>query len=147
MNLTDFVKKYWHDAISLERKLFMPAVYLLAHAAINTELGTIKSDSLSHGFEVIIPVKISWFKIIFIKIKSWFIKEKEVIKEVIIVSEQEATDNVKHFFENVNYHDKFLYLQSVDRFCKYLYGNKPNEAAMTQKFKETASTISVLIHQ
>lgn len=145
MEIKDLVKKYWQDAVDAERKLKAPAIYLLAHAIVETENGINKAAALAHGFEVIIPVKISKFKQFWIdlwtKVKSIFYKKVEVVMQEVSGTEEHIDDYIIHFFENVSYHAKFEYLQDVDKFARFVWMGKQYEYIYTKKFKDTVNEI------
>lgn len=141
MELKNFVKKYWYIVIGVERKLKVPAIYLLAHAIMETEEGECKALNMSYGFEVIIPVKINRLKQFYIDIKYLFNKKEKVVIKEVFVPEEHIDDYVIHFFENVSYHAKFEYLQSEDRFAKYIWQGKELEDIYIKKFKDTVTSI------
>lgn len=145
MEIKDLVKKYWQNAVDAEIKLKAPAIYLLAHALVETEEGVQKAETLSHGFEVIIFVKVSKFKQfwidLYVKIKSLFIKEVEIVAQNVTSTEEHINDYIIHFFNNVSYHAKFEYLQSIDRFADYVWRGKQYEYIYMKKFKDTVNQI------
>lgn len=147
MEIVSFIDKYWLDALKAEKKLKIPATYLIAHAGIETQLAETKAVNYLHGFEVIIPVKVNAFKQFWInlwnKVKSIFNKEELVVETKIVNVE----DNVKDFFTNVSYHAKFDYLQSVDRFAAYIYAGKSDIATLSANFKDMVSKIQTLINK
>lgn len=145
MEIKDFIKKYWHDAVNAERELKVPAVYLLAHAIIATDASKKKATELVHGFEVIIPVKVNKFKQFWVdlwdKVKSWFKKEEKIVTTKIERTDEHIEDYIIHFFDNVSYHAKFEYLQSIDRFAIYVWIGKKYEYLYTKEFKDTVNKI------
>jgi hypothetical protein len=147
MDINSFIDKYWLDALNAEKRLKIPASYLLAHAAIETQLAETKALNYIHGFEVIIPAKVSAFKQFWInlykKVKSWFVKEEVEVKTEVVSLE----DNVKDFFTNVSYHIKFDYLQSVDRFATYIYAGKSDIDTLSVAFKDMVSKIQTIVNK
>jgi hypothetical protein len=147
MEIVNFIDKYWIEALNAEKRLKVPASYLLAHAAIETQLAETKALNYLHGFEVIIPTKVSAFKQFWInlwkKVKAWFVQE-EVAVETKVVS---LEDNVKDFFINVSYHAKFDDLQSADRFAAYIYAGKTDIKTLSDNFKDMVSKIQTLINK
>ena len=145
MEIKDLVKKYWQEAVGAERKLKAPAIYLLAHAIVETDGGIHKAENLAHGFEVIIPVKINKFKQfwidVLVKIKSWFKKEEQIVVKEVVSTEEHVDDYIIHFFNNVSYHAKFEYLQSIDRFADFVWRGKQYEYIYMKKFKDTVNEI------
>lgn len=145
METKDLVKKYWQDAVSAENKLKIPAVYILAHAFVETENGISKAKTLTHGFEVIIPIKVSKFKQFWIdlwsNIKSFFSKKVEIVVQEVSGIEEHIDDHIIHFFNNVSYHAKFEYLQSTDRFAYFVWQGKEFEYLYMKKFKDTVNEI------
>lgn len=146
MELKVLVNKYWHTAVGIEQKLSVPAAYLLSHAIIETKNAEQIASEYEHGFEFIVIDTTNKFKKFFVdiynEIKSWFYKG-----EKLIVSEaKKVDDNIIDFLDNVNYHNKFQYIQSVSKFAEYLYKGKNDEEKLTSEFKFIVQEILQLIH-
>jgi beta-N-acetylglucosaminidase len=140
MNIKDFVNKYWFEAIKAEKQLNIPAMYLLAHVAIETKLGEQKSINYIHGEEIVVLNNIKddlsnfkkfWIDLYY-KIKSWFkkpiIESKEIIKEDI--------DYTIDFLINSKYSIKLHYIQNLDLLAETLYDDKQQLIDIVEQVKQ-----------
>lgn len=146
MDLNSLFTNYWHKAIEAEQRLHVPAAYILAHAAIETDNSQHYASKYEHGFDVLVVNTTSKFKKFFINIydsiKNFFEYDIEIPRFPI----DHIEEPIIEFFENINYHDKFKYIQSVSKFAEYLYKGKKDEKKLTAEFKETVQEILQLIH-
>jgi|ERR1700751_1220754 len=139
MEIKDFVNKYWKEVVKSEQELHIPAIYLLAHAAIETKLDEQKSLNYIHGEQIIvqnvIKEDISKFKQFWIdlcnKIIRWFkkpiIESKEIIKQNI--------SNTIDFLNNSKYDIKLHYIQNIDVLAETLYDDKQQLIDMVDKVR------------
>lgn len=104
MTAKEFVDKYWKEAIQAENRTKVPAIYILGHAIIATEVGK-KIGTLDKVTEEV--VELSWFQ----KFLNLF-KKKEVLKE------GGEVDFVKDFLANINYPKELEYIQNLNEFIK-----------------------------
>jgi hypothetical protein len=154
MNIKDFVSKYWFEAIKFESETTIPAMYLLTHAALDTNLGESKTPNYMFGFkpslipiekvEDEIKIETNKFKKFFIKlwgkIKSLFNKKTVGTKSIITEVKTQVTENedfVLDFFKNVSYHSKFEYIQSESMFSEFSNKNIDDFKNMLKLIKNT----------
>jgi len=151
MNIKDFVSKYWFEAIKFESETTIPAMYLLTHAALDTNLGESKTLNYMFGFkqsltsiekiEDNIIIETNKFKQFFIKlwnrIKSIFKKKTIVTIQEVKTQVTENQDFVLDFFKNVSYHSKFEYIQSECLFSDYSNKNVDDFKNMLKLIKNT----------
>lgn len=148
MEIKDFVQKYWNKAVEADKNLNIPAIYILAHAAIETKLGEQKTLNYIHGEEIVIlndikedlrEFKQLWINL-WLKIKSFF-KSKEIkVKQDI----KQDIDYVEDFLTNSKYNFKLQFVQNIDILGESLYSNKQELIDMVDKIKSTLQELKYI---